>query len=794
MRAHVPSVRRSCLVVSLFFAVALLRVPVAEAGFERTEVRTPCADFDPLRSPFFGDTHVHTRLSFDGATGDVREGPRAAYDFAKGNPIDLPPYVAGVAQRSAQLRRPLDFTVITDHQEFLGETSICLEPSAPGYSSPECEVFRDNIPQEQPGAPPAFITFVAPYLGAFDPVRHPFCGPTGDVCTTAAGPVWQDIQDAAEEHYDRTAACTFTSFVGYEYTGAPVAQNVHRNVVFRTDVVPPLPPSYVEEPTAEGFLSELRSQCQDSLPGCDALAIPHNSNLSNGLMYRPELADGTPFAAEDAALRAEMEPIVEIMQHKGDSECRVGVLSNDELCGFEKMTGHLIGIFPGPPASYDPLAFVRNVLKEGLEQEEALGVNPYPLGLLAATDTHNAIPGLTHEADYGPAGHLGTRDATPELMLEGPDVANTLGGIESNAGGLAVVWAEENSRDAIFSAMRRRELYGTSGTRPLVRFFAGNIPANACGGDDFAEKGYTRGVPMGGELGAVRNRRSPRFAVLALRDGGTPGSPGTALQRVQIVKGWVDGSGTAQETVYEVAGDPDNGASVDPNTCGPIGVGFDTLCTVWEDPAFDPDERAFYYARVIENPTCRWSTLLCRDEGVDCSDPGTIGPGFEHCCDGLVEEYVQERAWTSPVFYRPESLGRVSGWLQPDAAGLLRLSARFHRIPDTLDLAAQDLTLEVRDDDVIWEVTIPAGTLDNPKPGLYRFRDPSGALLNGLRVLTLKVRSGGDGILTLQTVRTDLSNAEAEDHDVELRLSAGNWTAQHARRWEMKGSRLRVRP
>ena len=206
---------------------------------------------------------------------------------------------------------------------------------------------------------------------------------------------------------------------------------------------------------------------------------------------------------------------------------------------------------------------------------------------------------------------------------------------------------------ALFSAMLRREAYATSGPRPIVRFFGGwELDEGLCERADFAARGYAQGVPMGGVL-PERRSAAPRFAVFAQQDPGTSRHPGVPLQRIQIVKGWVDAAGVAQETTFEVAGDPDNGASVDLSSCQPQGSGFDSLCTVWEDPQFNPSERAFYYARVVENPTCRWHKHLCNDFGVDCGNPATIPPGFETCCDGSVPDTVQERAWTSPIWYQP---------------------------------------------------------------------------------------------------------------------------------------------
>jgi hypothetical protein len=219
----------------------------------------------------------------------------------------------------------------------------------------------------------------------------------------------------------------------------------------------------------------------------------------------------------------------------------------------------------------------------------------------------------------------------------------TPAGIEATPGGLAVVWAEENSRDALFAAMRRREVYGTSGTRPILRFFAGRERGLRCGDAEFVEKAYAGGVPMGAGIGGVRGNRSPRFAALAFRDVGAPGAPGAPLQRLQIVKGWVDAGGQSHERVFDVAGSV-TGAGVDTETCTPSGPGFDSLCAVWEDPDFDPAERALYYARLLENPTCRWSTHLCNDQGIDCGNPASVPAEWSECCNPSVPKTIQERA------------------------------------------------------------------------------------------------------------------------------------------------------
>lgn len=616
-----------------------------------TEERTPCRDYDELRRPFFGDTHIHTVYSFDANGQDTRNTPRDAYRFARGEKIGLQPYDAqGMPLRSSQLRRPLDFTALTDHAEMFGEIRICREPGVDGYDSDFCFLYRMMPPLMF--APLAQRTIV-------QRERFGFCGEDGERCRTEAAVVWQDIQAAAEEAYDRTAECSFTSFVAYEWTASVGnGENLHRNVIFRNARVPAYAPSWVETPSAFDLWQSLQRDCVDGVPGCDVLTIPHNSNLSGpGLMFASARLTGPqdvalPVSAEEAALRQRWEPLIEIMQHKGDSECLLGGETTDEACAFEKLpydsfagvarvaaSGGTLGLQSSFRANQKGM--VREALKKGLVLGDQLGENPLKYGIIASTDTHLGAPGLVAEDAAMGHGGAGSRRAAGL-----PDDA------EFNPGGLAVLWAEENSRDALFSAMQRREAYGTSGTRPVVRFFGGwSLPEEMCERPDFARVGYAAGVPMGADLPAAEAPGSPRFAVSAAQDPGTEGHPGTPLQRIQIVKGWVEG-GVPREKVFEVAGG-ENGAAVDVATCTRQGAGAAALCSVWEDPDFDPAQRAFYYARVLENPTCRWSQQLCVKAGLRCEDPERVAPGYEACCDGRVPQTVQERAWTSPIWYTP---------------------------------------------------------------------------------------------------------------------------------------------
>ena len=635
---------------ALVLCLALL-APAAGAAppWERTEERTPCTVHDPNRRPWFGDTHVHTAYSFDASTQDTRNTPRDAYRFARGERLGIQPYDEnGKALRSVQLDRPLDFVAVSDHAELLGEVRMCMTEGSAGYWSPVCILHR-NFPSI------GFQLIAARTLQLKG--RWGFCGDEGIDCENEARSVWKEIRAAAEEAYDRSPACSFTSFVGYEWTASiGTGQNLHRNVIFRNARVPAYPPSWVDTDSAAGLWDALETDCLEGVPGCEVLTIPHNSNLGAGLMF--EIASlqssddrGKPFDAALAKRRQRFEPLVEMMQHKGDSECDIRAgFEDDEACGFENLPYDQFG------AKFSMLverrvaarsSFVRDAFGRGLMIERDIGVNPFRFGVIASTDTHIAAPGLT--AEKGHPGHGGAGMGAQDVKPTGfPD------DLEFNPGGLAVLWAEENSRDALFSAMQRREAYGTSGTRPTLRFFGGfDYPDTMCTEPGFASRGYANGVPMGGELPVPSaEAAAPRFAIWALQDAGTPAAPGTPLQRIQIIKGHLE-KGEVREAVIDVAGGK-NDATVDLTTCEPQGEGHRELCTVWSDPDFDPSEPAYYYARVLENPTCRWSQHVCNAAGVDCADPDSIPAGLAACCSEDHAATIQERAWTSPIWYTPE--------------------------------------------------------------------------------------------------------------------------------------------
>lgn len=634
-----------------------------------TEHREPCTDYEPLRRPHFGDTHVHTAWSFDASSQDTRNKPADAYAFAKGARMGIQPYNdQGQATRHIQLDRPLDFTAVTDHSEFMGEMRMCMTPGYPGYWHPVCMAHR-WLPQY------SFGTFGA--YGMAGKNRWGFCGENNAECFAAAESTWQDIQEAAEQAYDRSSDCSFTSFVGYEWTASVGAgQNLHHNVLFRNAQVPARALSWIETPSQVQLWDYLEQECVAEKPGCDAVAIPHNSNLSGGLMFESaRISDETvpagPVTVAEASRRARWNPLFEVVQHKGSSECdnRLAAWAGDEYCNFEKLGydsfgGKNTGTAEGGSMNWMKLFvdeqdlpvtkppgesnFLRYALKKGLQQQGELGVNSFKYGLIASTDTHIAAPGLTMEKNHpghGGAG-MGSREGVPAGL---PDE------LEYGPGGLAVLYAEENNRDSLFAAMQRREAYATSGTRPVLRFFGGwDYPADLCESGDLVARGYADGVPMGADLRPPANpAAAPRFVVSALYDAGTRDYPGTELQRIQLIKGWY-ADGELHEQVLDVAGG-DTGAVVDINTCEQSGRGHRQLCSVWTDPDFDPGAQAFYYTRVLENPSCRWSQRICAEAKVRCEDPGSIPNGMEKCCAADHQKVIQERAWSSPIWYVPGS-------------------------------------------------------------------------------------------------------------------------------------------
>ncbi|MCA9501840.1 MAG: DUF3604 domain-containing protein [Spirochaetaceae bacterium] len=577
----------------------------------------PRASRPAEREVYFGDLHVHSSWSIDAFGAGVRAEPGDAYRYAKGEPIR---HATGATLRLSG--PPLDFLALTDHAEYLGVIPALSIPGHPLHRQPLIQRLlgedRDDMDQAWRRIQDGFRTQRGlPALMDDAVVR----------------PAWNALVEIANAHDDPGR---FTAFVGFEYSPHPQGQNLHRNVIFRGDRVPERPFSAMEDPDPESlwrWMDRARSE------GDDLLAIPHNANGSNGLMFARTRTDGGPIDAHWAETRLRNEPLVEVFQIKGQSETRPALSPEDEWADFEVVPWQTVRArVPSEPVG----SYAREALTAGLEIEARVGTNPYAFGLVGSTDGHNAAS-TVDEADY--PGKIGFTDGTPERRLrrteEGDDaVTATFWG----AAGLAGVWADANTRADLFDAMRRREVFATSGPRLRVRVFGGWDFTTADLGPELARAGYARGVPMGGRLARGADPdAAPTFLVAAQKD------PREApIERIQIVKGWLDEDGV-HERVYDVAcgdgGPPDAGTrrctgSIPPpdlSTCEPkTSGGAAELRAVWRDPDHDPRARAFYYARVLQGPTCRWSTWDALRSGL---------PRPEE-----VPAVIQERALSSPIW------------------------------------------------------------------------------------------------------------------------------------------------
>ncbi len=621
------------------------------------EVNRDILDFgrpipNPERNAYFGDLHVHTTYSFDAFVFGTTVGPREAYRYALGETILHP------GGFDMTLREPLDFYAVTDHALFLGvareaaDTSSevsKLEFSKPlhNLNAPDNQGLLSLIPRLR-----AFATFIPGLLGA---IMDGDLDPRVTAAITRT--TWQDIIEAAEQF---NSPGHFTTFVAYEYTSSTDDRgNLHRNVIFRdSDRLPAEPFSRFHSQNPEGlwdWMDWLREQ------GIESLAIPHNSNGSNGQMFKLVDWAGNPMDGAYAEQRMRNEPLVEITQVKGTSETHPSLSDNDEWAEFEITPYRVGGMLPSKPEG----SYVRQALRRGLAFEAQGIPSPYRFGFVGASDTHT---GAISDDEANFFSKIGLLDATPELRgsvplpawqaiplaMAAPDQLEEVDG-ESytrtpvttfGAAGLAGVWAEENTRESLYQAFRRKETFATSGPRIRIRFFSGyDLAPELLSSSDAVTRAYTSGVSMGGDL-LGQGDRAPQFLAWAV------GDPLSAqLQRLQIVKGWAVGTETFEE-VYDMACSqgaipnkdthrcPDNGARVDLSDCSYTqGVGAPELKALWSDPDFDPEQKAFYYVRVLENPTCRWSTWDALRAGVSPR--------------ANVLKTIQERAWSSPIWFVP---------------------------------------------------------------------------------------------------------------------------------------------
>jgi len=593
---------------------------------------SPYADRGFPTRPLWGDTHLHTANSPDAFAFGNRLTPEDAYRFATGNTI------TSASGQRVQLSRPLDWLVVADHgvamgammELYKGNPNLLKDDRLRRWhkmmnSSPEegvqaageliSEASQGNIPQAM-----------------LDP--------------TIARTVWTEYTKTADRYNDPGR---FTAIIGYEWTSLIKGNNLHRVLMFRgdkNDADQIVPFTFADSTNPEDlwkFMANYEAKTGDSV-----LAIPHNGNLSNGMMFMPRMLDGKPFDADYARRRASWEPVYEVTQIKGDGEAHPLLSPNDEFADYETWDAGNLDLSQRKSDDMVQYEYAREALKIGLALESQLGTNPFKFGLIGSTDSHTALATAAEENFFGK--HTGKEPS--DHRWSSPVLATPAGNVlgwEQVASGLAAVWATENTREAIWDAFKRREVYATTGSRMLVRFWGGweFEPSDAASRLP-GEVGYTKGVPMGADLPSRPEGAAPTFLVAALKD---PYSGN--LDRIQIIKGWVDGQGKMHEKVYDVVwADADRrqpdadgrlpavGNTVDVSKATWANtIGDPELITVWQDPAFDPSQRAFYYARVIEIPTPRWTAYDQVRFGIKMPDD--------------VPMTTQERAYTSPIWYTP---------------------------------------------------------------------------------------------------------------------------------------------
>ncbi len=598
--------------------------PAGAAAMEDHDVPTGQSGNTPELELYFGDLHVHTGWSFDAFENGVRTGPADAYRFARGEAI---PHAAGGTIQLAG--PPLDFLAVTDHAEYLGVATAGLCKDHP--------LQRQPLIQSWLGADPRIAGLAAPRIRASANAHQPFPALIAD---DVLPPAWQEVVAIANSH-DRPGS--FTTFIGFEYSSNPELQNLHRNLIFRGANVPKRPFSAFDSENPEDLWRWMDAA---RAAGDDLIAIPHNANGSNGLMFAPTRFDGSAIDADWASLRTRNEPVAEVIQIKGQSETKPALSPGDEWADFEVVPW--LTMNPNRP-SHASVSYLREALGVGLGFRETLGVDPFALGMIGSTDTHNSASPVV-ESDY--FGKLGRADGTPRSRLEreGRGVPGALAPLNVSAywgaAGLAGIWARENTRAALFDALRRRETFATSGPRIRVRFFAGFdlTPEDLRGDPD--RLGRAKGVPMGGELQAPAAASSPQFRLAAQQD------PREApLERTQVIKVWRE-RGASHEQVFDVAcfggavpdplkhRCPHAAPGPDPSNCKVAATaGARELVATWVDPDFEAGEPALYYARVLQVPSCRWSSF----DALRLGQAPPVG----------LPVTIQERAITSPIWIVP---------------------------------------------------------------------------------------------------------------------------------------------
>ena len=586
---------------------------------------------------FYGDTHLHTSYSTDAGMVGATLGPEDAYRFARGETVVSS---TGVP---ARLHRPLDFLVVSDHSENLGLAPAIAESNPVLLQNEWGKEQHDLVKSGLEGGIQAYENWMATTAKQVDPLAD---------LTELKKTMWERETAAAEKY---NSPGLFTAFIGFEWTSMPNGDNLHRNVIFRdgkdkADQIVPM--SQYDSFDPEDLWSWMADY--ERKTGGKLLAIAHNGNLSSGLMF-DDVTFGSkkPLDRDYAERRQRWEPVYEITQMKGDGEAHPLLSPNDEFAGYEKWDKASFG----PELHTDamlPREYAREAMKRGLAYEAKLGTNPFKFGMIGSTDTHTSLSTTTEDNFFGKVSAV--EPTAAPIRFE--ETVGGIGGDESvaqfarqtSASGLAAIWARENTREALWDAMARKEVYATSGTRIRVRVFGGfEFDREDLQRSDFAANAYGQGVPMGGDLKVAPEGKAPAFLVQALRD-----PDGANLDRIQIIKGWLDADGKPQERIYDIAVSDDRTIGPNGRCKEPVGntvnveeatytnaIGDALLGAYWRDPDFDPNQRAFYYVRVLEIPTPRWTTYDAKF--------------FRVKRPADVPASIQERAYTSPIWYTPKS-------------------------------------------------------------------------------------------------------------------------------------------
>ena len=605
----------------------------ADVAFKKRPPPQPPGPTYPTR-PFFGDTHLHTFQSLDAVMFGNGLGPDEAYRFAQGQEV-----TSSTGQR-AQLSSPLDFLVVADHAENLGTMSAVLAGDPQLIKDATLKRWHDMMNSGPKGGLAVYAELMSEYAAKGKPLP----GPLNDPKILLS--LWQKNVATAEKY---NAPGRFTALIGYEWSSNTAGNNLHRVVIFRDDgskASQVLPFSSADSDNPENLWKALAAYQQKT--GGLVLAIPHNGNLSNGQMFEMTDFAGNPLTRKYAETRAQFEPLVEVTQMKGDGETHPSLSPSDEFSNFERWDRGNLDLSADKKPEMLPHEYARSALKLGLQLEAQLGVNPYKFGLIGSTDSHTSL--ATADSDnyfsklpaYEPSAER-WRHATP--FASGKAYA----GWEMVASGYAAVWATENTRASLWDAMKRKETYATTGPRMVVRFFGGwDFNAQDAKSRNLSKAGYSKGVPMGGDLSQAPAGKAPTFLLAALKD-----PIGANLDRLQVVKGWMDAKGGLQEKVYDVAWSGERKAGADgkvPAVGNTVDmsdatykntIGASELIATWKDPDFDPTLKAFYYVRVLEIPTPRWTLY--------------DAVRYKVKMDSKVPMVEQQRAYTSPIWYTPSA-------------------------------------------------------------------------------------------------------------------------------------------